>query len=194
MTDERAVDGLVAETVAAHGRLDIMICNAGGSASTTYPPHASVAEFVATLKAGTSDKEGPAAECSASTPGAASTAPRFGDFGGRFIPETLMAAHKELEVAYAQAMSEPGFHEEVAWLRKEFIGGPTPMYHAKRLTEKAGGAQIWLSGRRGSEGELGVFLNDQPAGMQPLQTYCRSLSNLKPLLCLIGRRSPRECG
>ena len=52
MTDERAVDGLVAETVAAHGRLDIMICNAGGSASTTYPPHASVAEFVETFGPG----------------------------------------------------------------------------------------------------------------------------------------------
>jgi tryptophan synthase len=117
---------------------------AESNATTPAERRASVAEFVATLKAGTSDKEGPAAECSASTPGAASTAPRFGDFGGRFIPETLMAAHKELEVAYAQAMSEPGFHEEVAWLRKEFIGGPTPMYHAKRLTEKAGGAQIWL--------------------------------------------------
>ena len=49
VTDELAVDKLVAGVVAAHGRLDIMICNAGGSASTTYPPHASIDEFVATF-------------------------------------------------------------------------------------------------------------------------------------------------
>ena len=114
------------------------------AASSPAAKRANVAEFVKTLKAGTVEKEGPAAVCSASITGAASTVPRFGDFGGRFIPETLMAAHTELEVAYAKAMSEPEFLEELAFYRKEFIGGPTPMYHAKRLTEEAGGAQIWL--------------------------------------------------
>jgi tryptophan synthase beta subunit len=68
----------------------------------------------------------------------------FGEFGGRFIPETLVEAHRELEEAYASAQADPAFHEEVDWYRKQYIGGPTPMYFAKRLTETCGGAQIWL--------------------------------------------------
>ncbi|CAM9510696.1 unnamed protein product, partial [Phaeothamnion confervicola] len=50
----------------------------------------------------------------------------------------------ELEAAYAEAQADPAFHEEVAWYRKMYIGGPTVLYHAKRLTELMGGAQIWL--------------------------------------------------
>ncbi|KAG5180854.1 tryptophan synthase [Tribonema minus] len=68
----------------------------------------------------------------------------FGAFGGRYIPETLVEAHRELEQAYAEAQADPKFHEEIAWYRKEYIGGPTVMYHAKRLSEQLGGAQIWL--------------------------------------------------
>eukprot|EP00904_Undaria_pinnatifida_P001388 jgi/Undpi1/1124/HiC_scaffold_10.g04586.m1 len=68
----------------------------------------------------------------------------FGDFGGRYIPETLVEAHRELEEAYEAAQADPKFHEEVAWYRREYIGGPTPMYHAKRLSKEMGGAQIWL--------------------------------------------------
>lgn len=60
----------------------------------------------------------------------------FGEYGGRYIPETLMEAHKELEIAYAAALADPKFHEEVAFYRREFIGGPTPLYFAKNLTEK----------------------------------------------------------
>jgi len=65
-------------------------------------------------------------------------------FGGRFIPETLMKAHEELEEMYNKCKVDPEFIAEVARLRKEFIGGPTPLYHAKRLSEKIGGAQIWF--------------------------------------------------
>lgn len=108
----------------------------------------------------------------------------FGQFGGQYIPETLVEAHRELEVvratsqamahivsvivprprprvrgsfppcvcvcdvcvrqAYAAAQADPAFHEEVAFYRKQFIGGPTPMYHAKRITEVLGGAQVWF--------------------------------------------------
>ncbi|CAJ1454324.1 unnamed protein product [Effrenium voratum] len=70
----------------------------------------------------------------------------FGDsvFGGRFIPETLMVAHHELEEAWAKWKVDPVFKAELARLRKEFIGGPTPIYHAKRLTDFCGGAQIWF--------------------------------------------------
>ena len=68
----------------------------------------------------------------------------FGDsvFGGRFIPETLMVAHKELEAAWNKWKVDPAFKAELATLRREFIGGPTPLYHAKRLSEMAGGE--WL--------------------------------------------------
>ena len=68
----------------------------------------------------------------------------FGDFGGRYIPETLVEAHRDLEEKYAEALADPAFLEEVAFYRKEFIGGPTPLYFAKRLTEKVGGAKIWF--------------------------------------------------
>lgn len=69
---------------------------------------------------------------------------RFGPFGGRFVPETLMKAVLELEEAYRDAIADPAF---LAELREHFtrtIGRPSPLYHAKRLTQHLGGAQIWL--------------------------------------------------
>merc|ERR1711972_1024683 len=68
----------------------------------------------------------------------------FGIFGGRYIPETLMVAHDELEAAWNKYKIDPEFKAELARLRRDFIGGPTPIYHAKRLTEEVGGAQIWF--------------------------------------------------
>jgi len=68
----------------------------------------------------------------------------FGEFGGRYIPETLMEAHEELERQYNIAIKDPEFIAEVDRYRREYIGGPTPTYFAKNLTEKMGGAQIWL--------------------------------------------------
>lgn len=65
-------------------------------------------------------------------------------FGGRFIPETLMVAHEELEAAWNKWKVDPEFKAELAMLRRQFIGGPTPLYHAKRLSELVGGAQIWM--------------------------------------------------
>ncbi|CAN0542001.1 unnamed protein product, partial [Scytosiphon promiscuus] len=49
---------------------------------------------------------------------------------------------RELEEAYEAAKADPAFHEDVAWYRREYIVGPTPMYHAKRLTAEMGGAQV----------------------------------------------------
>ncbi|HTJ29328.1 MAG TPA: tryptophan synthase subunit beta [Acidobacteriaceae bacterium] len=69
---------------------------------------------------------------------------RFGAFGGRYVPETLMAALEELEQAYADALLDPKFQEELASLLKDFAGRPTPLYFAKRLTEKLGGAKIYI--------------------------------------------------
>lgn len=69
---------------------------------------------------------------------------RFGDFGGRFVPETVMAALDELETAMDEAFADPDFHAERALLARDFVGRPTPLYLAERLTEYAGGARIWL--------------------------------------------------
>ncbi|MEZ4493644.1 MAG: tryptophan synthase subunit beta [Dehalococcoidia bacterium] len=69
---------------------------------------------------------------------------RFGDFGGMFIPEVLVAAHNELEEAYHAALADPEFGEELATLQRHYVGRPTPLYFAERLTAEAGGARIWL--------------------------------------------------
>jgi len=68
----------------------------------------------------------------------------FGRFGGQFAPETLMPALMELDAAYAEDRRDPEFLAELADLRKHYVGRPTPMYHAKALSAKLGGAQIWL--------------------------------------------------
>jgi tryptophan synthase beta chain len=68
----------------------------------------------------------------------------FGRFGGRFVPETLMAPLIELERAYAQARRDPRFRRRLARLLASYAGRPTPLYFAERLTEAAGGARIYL--------------------------------------------------
>ena len=69
---------------------------------------------------------------------------RFGAYGGRYVPETLMAALLELDQAYAEAQADPAFHAELDGLLKDYCGRPTPLYFAKRLTETLGGAKIYL--------------------------------------------------
>jgi tryptophan synthase beta chain len=69
---------------------------------------------------------------------------RFGTFGGRYVPETLSAALDQLEQAYAEAVADPAFAAELDGLLSAFVGRPTPLLFAKRLTKLAGGAQIWL--------------------------------------------------
>ncbi|MBI5056342.1 MAG: tryptophan synthase subunit beta [Nitrospirae bacterium] len=68
----------------------------------------------------------------------------FGIYGGRFVPETLMPALIELEAAYRKYIKDRTFLEELRSLQKDFIGRPTPLYFAKNLTEKLGGAKIYL--------------------------------------------------
>ncbi len=80
----------------------------------------------------------PAGMPGASVPG------RFGAYGGRYVPETLMAALLELDAAYAEAQADPAFHAELDGLLKDYVGRPTPLYFAKRLTETLGGAKIYL--------------------------------------------------
>ncbi|MEW9698979.1 tryptophan synthase subunit beta [Paenibacillus sp. SI8] len=69
---------------------------------------------------------------------------RFGKFGGRYVPETLMNALIELEEAYEKYKDDPEFIAEVRYLQKQYSGRPTPLYYAERLTEKLGGAKIYL--------------------------------------------------
>jgi tryptophan synthase beta chain len=68
----------------------------------------------------------------------------FGRFGGRFVPETLMAPLIELEKAYAAARRDRKFQQRLDELEREYAGRPTPLYHAARLSEHCGGARIWL--------------------------------------------------
>ena len=69
---------------------------------------------------------------------------RFGRFGGRFVPETLMSALEELEAAYASASADPVFQDELNALSTHYAGRPTPLYFAANLTEELGGARIYL--------------------------------------------------
>lgn len=69
---------------------------------------------------------------------------RFGPFGGRYVPETLVKALDEVAHAYATAADDPEFHDELSALNADFVGRPTPLYHAKRLGEAAGNSQVWL--------------------------------------------------
>jgi tryptophan synthase beta chain len=68
----------------------------------------------------------------------------FGPYGGRFVPETLMPALEELEEAYLQARSDAGFMQELAFLQRTFVGRPTPLTYARRLSDHLGGARIYL--------------------------------------------------
>jgi len=74
----------------------------------------------------------------------AAVAGRFGAYGGRYVPETLMAALEELEHAYGLAQKDPSFQAELDDLLHNYCGRPTPLYLAKRLTEHMGGAKIYL--------------------------------------------------
>jgi len=69
---------------------------------------------------------------------------RFGPYGGRYVPETLVAALDELDLAYAQAKDDPAFQVRLDSLLRDYAGRPTPLYFAVRLTEKLGGAKIYL--------------------------------------------------
>ena len=69
---------------------------------------------------------------------------RFGRFGGRYVPETLIPALDELQAAYTEARNDPAFLNELERLLKDFVGRPSGLYLAQRLTEHAGGAKIYL--------------------------------------------------
>ena len=85
-----------------------------------------------------------AAQLDESSHDASSTKGHFGPYGGQFVPETLMVALRELEEIYHDALADPAFAAELSELLRDFAGRPTPLYHAARLSEHFGGAQIYL--------------------------------------------------
>ena len=68
----------------------------------------------------------------------------FGEYGGRFVPETLMAPLAELEAAYRESAADRGFQARLEDLLANYVGRPTPLYSARRLSARLGGARIWL--------------------------------------------------
>ncbi len=68
----------------------------------------------------------------------------FGRYGGKFVPETLMAALEELETVYLKAKTDPAFEVEMQGYLRHYVGRPTPLYFARRLTEYLGGARIYI--------------------------------------------------
>lgn len=68
----------------------------------------------------------------------------FGKYGGKFVPETLMPALEQLEKEYLKAKEDPKFNDELKYYLREYVGRPSPLYYAKRLTEKLNGAKIYL--------------------------------------------------
>ncbi|GAB4406373.1 MAG: tryptophan synthase subunit beta [Thermodesulfovibrionales bacterium] len=68
----------------------------------------------------------------------------FGQYGGRFVPETLIPALMELEAAYLECKRDKEFQKELAFLQRTYIGRPTPLYFARRFSEHLGGAKVYL--------------------------------------------------
>ena len=81
-------------------------------------------------------------------PGVTSSVPdtqgRFGPYGGRFVPETLMHALRQLTDEYLRARDDPEFQKQLQYYLEQYVGRPSPLYFAERLTQEAGGASIYL--------------------------------------------------
>ncbi len=69
---------------------------------------------------------------------------RFGPYGGRFVPETLMYALRQLTEEYDKARHDPEFDRQFHYYLRQYVGRPSPLYFAERLTKEAGGARIFL--------------------------------------------------
>ncbi|MGH9721121.1 MAG: pyridoxal-phosphate dependent enzyme, partial [Bryobacteraceae bacterium] len=68
----------------------------------------------------------------------------FGPYGGRYVPEVLMAPIEELEIAYREAQNDPAFYQELQGLLRTYAGRPTALYYARRLSEKLAGARLYF--------------------------------------------------
>lgn len=120
-----------------------------GPDATTEERALAVKQMVAQLTTGCKQSDNPKNQCESlgkipTTTLKNDAHTRFGNFGGQFIPETLSEAFREIEEKYNEIKDDPDFNAEIARYRKDFVGGPTPLHIASRLTELAGGATIWL--------------------------------------------------
>ncbi|HEX2184338.1 MAG TPA: tryptophan synthase subunit beta [Chloroflexota bacterium] len=97
--------------------------------------------MAASLSTTTGDRRGPPA-AGAGSHGLGSG--HFGLYGGQYVPETLMPALAELAEAVQQFQQDPAFLEELLALQRDYVGRPTPLYHARQLSREAGGAQLYL--------------------------------------------------
>ncbi|NTV83722.1 MAG: tryptophan synthase subunit beta, partial [Bacteroidales bacterium] len=68
----------------------------------------------------------------------------FGEFGGKYVAETLRAPLEELEAAFLSCMADPEFQDELGILLRDFAGRPTPLYHAENASRNLGGAQVYI--------------------------------------------------
>jgi tryptophan synthase beta chain len=104
----------------------------------------------------------PTAESIAATNSIPNAAGRFGAFGGRYVPETLTRALEELTAEYEKARQDAQFQAELDDLFANYVGRPSPLYFAKRLTAECGGAQIWL--KREDLNHTGAHKINNPIG------------------------------
>src|SRR3954453_22815483 len=81
---------------------------------------------------------------SAASPSVPDARGRFGPYGGQYVPETLMHALRQLGEQYAAARADPEFEKQLAYYLHHYVGRPSPLYFAERLTREAGGARIFL--------------------------------------------------
>ena len=98
----------------------------------------------------------------------------FGIFGGRYVAETLMPLVLEVERAYDAAKRDPAFHRRLSYYFKHYVGRPSPLYFAQRLTERCGGAKIYLkredlnhTGAHKINNSIGQILLAQRMGKKP---------------------------
>lgn len=120
-----------------------------GEDATTEQKAEATREVVAHLQSGCTQKDGATNQATKLGQVPAEWASddketRFGNFGGQYIPETLSVAFEEIESAYENIKGDPDFLAELDRYRRDFVGGPTPLHRAERLSEMAGGATIWL--------------------------------------------------
>ena len=114
---------------------------------------------------------------------------RFGEYGGRYVPETLMHPLQELEDEYFRAQQDPEFQTELQYYLREFCGRPTPLYHAERLTRDLGGAKIYL--KREDLLHTGAHKINNALGQAPAGPAHGARSGSLPRLVRGSTASPR---
>ena len=105
---------------------------------------------------------------------------RFGPYGGKFVPETLMQALAELEQAYEAAKQDSSFQEELQRLSQLYAGRPTPLYHARNLSQELGGAQIYF--KREDLAHTGAHKINNALGQGLLTARMGKVSEAPPII------------